>query len=108
MSEVFELDQLQAQRVQAGRSYLEFLRVQAMSAGIYVLPVGGNDPQSHHSQDEIYYVISGAGKVRLGKDEQRVEQGSVIFVEAGLEHRFFDIERQLVLLIAFAPAEEAQ
>ena len=108
MSEVFELDQLQAQRVEAGRSYLEFTRVPTMSAGIYVLPVGGNDPQSPHSQDEIYYVISGAGKVRLGKDEQRVEQGSVIFVEAGLEHRFFDIKRQLVLLVAFAPAEEGQ
>ena len=106
MSEVFELDQLQAQRAQAGRSYLEFMRVPAMSAGIYVLPVGGSDPQSPHSQDEIYCVISGAAKVRLGKDEQRVEQGSVIFVEAGLEHRFFDIERQLILLVVFAPAEE--
>ena len=108
MSEIFELDQLQAQRVQAGRAYLEFVRVPAMSVGIYVLPVGGNDPQSPHGQDEIYYVISGAGKVRLGENEQRVEQGSVIFVEAGLEHRFFDIKRQLVLLVAFAPAEEGQ
>ena len=108
MSEIFALDQLLTKLVQSGRSHLEFVRVPAMSAGIYVLPVGGNDPQSPHSQDEIYYVISGAGKVRLGKDEQRVEQGSVIFVEAGLEHRFFDIERQLVLLVAFAPAEEGQ
>jgi mannose-6-phosphate isomerase-like protein (cupin superfamily) len=107
VSEVFELDQLQAQRVQAGRSYLEFVRVPAMSAGIYVLPVGGNDPQSPHSQDEIYYVISGAAKVRLGKDEQRVEQGSVIFVEAGLEHRFFDIEQELLLFVVFAPAESS-
>jgi mannose-6-phosphate isomerase-like protein (cupin superfamily) len=107
VSEVFELDQLQALQVQAGRSYLEFVRVPAMSAGIYVLPVGGNDPQSPHSQDEIYYVISGAAKVRLGKDEQRVEQGSVIFVEAGLEHRFFDIEQELLLFVVFAPAESS-
>jgi mannose-6-phosphate isomerase-like protein (cupin superfamily) len=105
VSQVFELDQLQAQRVQAGRSYLEFLRVPAMSAGIYVLPVGGNDRQSPHNQDEIYYVISGSAKMKLGQEERRVEQGSVIFVEAGLEHRFFDIEQELALVVVFAPAE---
>ena len=105
MSEVFELDQLQAQRVHRGGSYLEFLRVPAMSAGIYVLPVGANDPQSPHNQEEIYYVIGGSAKMKLGKHERRVEQGSVIFVEAGLEHRFFDIEQELALLVVFAPAE---
>lgn len=77
-----------------------------MSAGIYVLPVGGNDPQSPHNQDEIYYVVSGAAKVRTGNEETRVEKGSVIFVEAGVEHRFFDIEKELVLLVVFAPAED--
>jgi len=30
----------------------------------------------------------------------------VIFVEAGVEHRFFDIEKELVLLVVFAPAED--
>jgi hypothetical protein len=32
----------------------------------------------------------------------------VIFVEAGLEHRFFDIKEELVLLVVFAPAEQDQ
>jgi hypothetical protein len=38
VSELFALDNLLAQRDQAGRSYSEFLRVPAMSVGIYVLP----------------------------------------------------------------------
>jgi quercetin dioxygenase-like cupin family protein len=50
-------------------------------------------------------VISGAAKVRLGSEQRAVVKGSVIFVEAGLEHRFFDIEEQLVLLVVFAPSE---
>jgi hypothetical protein len=29
----------------------------------------------------------------------------VIFVEAGLEHRFFDVEAELVMLVVFAPEE---
>ncbi len=113
MTEVFALDELLAKRLQARRSYLEFLRVPAMSAGVYVLPAGAPDPQQPHHQDEIYYVVRGKAKMRLVSkehDEERAEErsvgeGSVIFVEAGLEHRFFDVEQELVVLVVFAPAE---
>jgi mannose-6-phosphate isomerase-like protein (cupin superfamily) len=104
-TEVFALDQLLAKRVQVGRSYHEFLRVPAMSAGVYVLPAGAPDPQKPHSEDEIYYLVSGKAQMRIGAEKRSVGQGSVIFVEAGLEHRFFDIEEELVVLVIFAPAE---
>jgi mannose-6-phosphate isomerase-like protein (cupin superfamily) len=107
MSEVFDLDNLLAQRDQGGRSYLEFLRVPAMSAGIYILPAGGGDLQRPHEQDEIYYVLSGRAKLRLANQEKPVAEGNVIFVEAKLDHRFFEIEEELVLLVVFAPAEES-
>jgi len=105
VSEVFALGQLQAKRSKERKSYLEFLRVPAMSAGLYVLPAGADDPQSPHNQDEIYYVVTGAAQMRLGSNERNVAKGDVIFVEANLEHRFFDIEEELVLLVIFAPAE---
>jgi hypothetical protein len=31
----------------------------------------------------------------------------VIFVEAGQEHRFFDIQQELVVLVVFGPAESS-
>jgi mannose-6-phosphate isomerase-like protein (cupin superfamily) len=105
VSEVFDIDRLLTERAQSRRAYLEFLRVPAISSGIYTLPAGGTDLQKPHDQDEIYFVISGAAKVRLGNEERLVVKGSVIFVEAGLEHRFFDVEEELVLLVVFAPAE---
>jgi quercetin dioxygenase-like cupin family protein len=43
--------------------------------------------------------------VRTGNDVRSLQKGSVIFVEAGIDHRFFDIEEELVLLVVFAPAE---
>jgi len=104
-TEVFALDQLLAKRLQGGRSYLEFLRVPAMSAGVYVLSAGAPDPQNPHGEDEIYYLVSGKAKMRIGAQEHSVGEGSVIYVEAGLEHRFFDIEEELVVLVIFAPAE---
>ncbi|MCK7526822.1 MAG: cupin domain-containing protein [Ignavibacteriales bacterium] len=33
-----------------------------MSMGLYVLPTGGGDPQSPHTEDEVYYVVSGRGE----------------------------------------------
>jgi mannose-6-phosphate isomerase-like protein (cupin superfamily) len=104
VSEVFSTAELLA-RVSDQRRYHEFLRVAAMSAGVYVLPRGATDKQSPHTEDEIYYVIRGRAKMRLGGSERSVGPGDVIFVERNLEHRFFDIVEDLALLVVFAPAE---
>jgi mannose-6-phosphate isomerase-like protein (cupin superfamily) len=101
----FDISELQKQRAGTGRRYLEFLRVQAMSAGVYVLSAGGNDPQSPHKEDELYYVVRGRARMMIAKDKQTVKEGSVIFVAANVEHRFYDIEEELVVLVFFAPAE---
>ena len=104
MSAIFEVGPLR-NGVSAAKPYEEFLRVPAMSAGLYVLPRGGSDRQSPHQQDEIYYVVRGQAKVRIGSRESAVGPGTVVFVEAGAEHRFFAIEEELVLLVVFAPPE---
>ena len=105
MSEVFALDELLAKQLQSNRSYFEFLRVPAMSAGVAVLPAGATDSQQPHHEDEIYYVVRGKAKMLIGTEDRVVGAGNVIFVEAGLEHRFFDIEEELVVLVVFAPEE---
>lgn len=103
--EFFQLDQLEQQRAQAGKSYLEFLRVPAMSAGVYSLAADGTDPQKPHKEDEMYYVVRGRARMRVGSQDHAISQGSVIFVAAELEHRFYDIAQELVVLVFFAPAE---
>jgi mannose-6-phosphate isomerase-like protein (cupin superfamily) len=103
--EFSQIDQLEKQRAQAGKSYLEFLRVSAMSAGVYTLPAGATDRQKPHKEDELYYVVRGRARMRAGSEDHEVSQGSVIFVAAGVEHRFFDIVEELVVLVFFAPAE---
>jgi mannose-6-phosphate isomerase-like protein (cupin superfamily) len=77
-----------------------------MSAGIYVLAAGSADRQSPHKQDEMYYVIRGRARMRAGSEDQSVKAGSLIFVPAEVEHRFYEIEEQLEVLVFFAPAEE--
>jgi quercetin dioxygenase-like cupin family protein len=52
-------------------------------------------------------VVRGNAKMRLGREERSISKGDVIFVEKNLEHRFFAIEEELVLLVIFAPAESS-
>ena len=103
--EFFQFDQLEKQRAQTGKSYLEFLSVPAMSAGVYTLPAGGTDLQKPHREDEMYYVVRGRARMRVGSADQDVGQGSVIFVAAEMEHRFYDIAEELVVLVFFSPTE---
>ncbi|HEY6769717.1 MAG TPA: cupin domain-containing protein [Candidatus Sulfotelmatobacter sp.] len=104
-AEFFTTDNLENDRTQSGLRYLEFLRVPAMSAGVYVLSAGGSDPQKPHQQDEMYYVLRGRARFQAGKEDREVAVGSVIFVAAGVEHRFYDIADELSVLVFFAPAE---
>lgn len=101
----FELDQLLDERVSAGKLYLEFLRVSDLSMGLYVLPAGGTDPQQPHTEDEVYYVVSGRGKIRVAEEDRAVTAGSIVYVEKNVEHRFHSIEEELQVLVFFAPAE---
>jgi quercetin dioxygenase-like cupin family protein len=100
---------IEEQRSASGRSYKEFLRVPAMSAGVYVLPAGSIDHQNPHREDEIYYVIRGHARFTAGpedkKEDKEVSAGSVIFVAAGVAHHFYDITEELEGLVFFAPAE---
>lgn len=107
VAKFLELGILQAERLKAGKRYLEFLRIPAMSAGVYVLSAGGADPQKPHHEDEIYYVVRGKARMRAGAEDQSVTAGSVIYVAAEVEHRFYDISEELVVLVFFAPAETA-
>jgi mannose-6-phosphate isomerase-like protein (cupin superfamily) len=106
MTHFFHMDELNRLRAGKGKLYLEFLRVPAMSAGVYVLPAGGTDPQKPHRQDEMYYVVRGRARMQIGSEHAEVRAGSVIFVEAEAEHRFYDIEEELEVLVFFAPAEQ--
>ena len=83
----------------------EFLRVPALSMGVYALSAGADDPQTPHGQDEVYYVVSGHGVLRVEDVDQPVQSGSLVYVEANAQHHFHSISEDLTALVFFAPAE---
>jgi mannose-6-phosphate isomerase-like protein (cupin superfamily) len=106
--DAWELDELESARTASGRLYHEFISVPDLSGGLYVLEAGATDPQSPHTEDELYVVMSGRATVMVGGEVRPVRSGSVIFVGAGVDHRFLDIEERLVLLVMFGPAEDSR
>jgi mannose-6-phosphate isomerase-like protein (cupin superfamily) len=103
--EAFELAHLINQQNQSGQDYLEFLRVPALSAGLYMLAAGAIDMQQPHTEDEVYYITSGRGFIRVGAEDHPVEAGTLVYVKAHVEHRFHTITEDLRVLVFFAPAE---
>lgn len=103
--QAYELAQLISQRADSNKLYLEFLKVPDLSMGLYALPAGGTDPQSPHSEDEVYYVVSGRAKIMVADEDRDVQAGSIVYVAKNVAHHFHSIEEDLTILVLFAPAE---
>jgi mannose-6-phosphate isomerase-like protein (cupin superfamily) len=103
--QAFELAPLLEAHKQSNKLYLEFLKVPDLSMGLYILPTGGTDPQSPHTEDEVYYVVSGKAQVLVADENRDVQSGSIVYVAKNVAHRFHSIEEELTLLVFFAPAE---
>jgi mannose-6-phosphate isomerase-like protein (cupin superfamily) len=109
--ETFDVASLEAARAEVqrrtGELYLEFLRRDSMSCGLYVLEPGADDPQEPHEEDEVYVVLGGRAQLTVAGRPQPVGPGSVVFVARTVPHRFHDISERLSVLVFFAPAESA-
>lgn len=99
---IFELDKLLARQAAESTPYLEFLRVPSLSCGLYTLKAGAKDLQAPHDEDEVYAVIAGRARLRVGGQEQDVGPGSILFVRATEEHSFVEILEDITLLVFFA------
>jgi quercetin dioxygenase-like cupin family protein len=106
--DIFEISEVDEARRQSGRAYREFLRVPALSVGLYAIPAGGQDPQQPHTEDEVYYVVRGRAMFRVGEEDRAVQPGTVLFVAAGVAHHFHTVTEDLLVLVFFAPAEYSQ
>ncbi|MFK0255389.1 cupin domain-containing protein [Streptomyces sp. NPDC090445] len=101
----FRLDELEAERLANDGAYLQFLHERNMSVGLYALDAGQSDPQQPHRQDEVYFVVSGRASITVGEETTTVARGSVVYVPAGVPHKFHHISEDLKVLVVFSPPE---
>ena len=101
--DAFDMSEILGGHKQNGELYHEFFKADRLSVGLYVLGVGATDPQTPHTEDEIYYIVSGAGTIEVAGENRPVSAGSVIYVDAHVDHRFHSITEELSVIVVFAP-----
>ena len=70
----------------SGQTYGEVLAASGFDVGLY--RPEGSDPQGPHKRDEIYVVAAGTGAFLRGEERTDCKPGDLLFVPAGVEHRF--------------------
>jgi mannose-6-phosphate isomerase-like protein (cupin superfamily) len=61
----------------------------------------GTDPQQPHTRDELYFVASGTGEFVCGDTRQAFGTTDILFVAAGVPHRFENFSGDLVVWVMF-------
>lgn len=81
------------------RSFAKVMEHGSMSVEIY-RPVK-KDLQTPHKQDEIYVIVSGSGEFLNDGKRALFNPGDVLFVAAGVEHRFENFTDDFVTWVIF-------
>lgn len=89
---------------QMPQQFFRLLNRKDLTIGVLRIQPGGLDMQGTHTQDEVYAVVGGRGLLRLGDVDHPVSPGSIVFVPAGLAHRFHGNKELLTLAYVMIPA----
>ncbi len=76
------------------------------SLAVITHPAGTASVAHHHTAaDEVYFVWSGRGRVRVDGEERIVETGDLVQIRPGQRHKLWnDGPADLVLIVTCAPA----
>jgi len=90
------------EKIKKGDSYFHtFINRPSLAAGILVLRPGEEDAQEPHDSDEVYYVISGDGYLRIGDKDYAVSKGRLFFVARDAKHHFHGNKKELRAIYFF-------
>ncbi len=90
------------EKIKKSDSYFHtFISTSGLAAGVLVLRPGEEDTQEPHDSDEIYYVISGDGFLRIKNKDNKVSKDRVFFVARNVRHYFHGNKKELKVLYFF-------
>lgn len=82
-----------------GKEFIELFTYGTLAVEIY--RPRKVDRQKPHSRDEVYVIISGTGYFVNGENRQPFVPGEVLFVPAGVVHRFEDFSDDFATWVFF-------
>jgi len=78
-----------------------FINKSSLAAGVLVLKPGEEDTQEPHDSDEVYYIISGDGFLKIKDKDYKVSKDKLFFVAKDVEHYFHGNKKELKVLYFF-------
>jgi len=78
-----------------------FINRDSLAVGLLVLQSGEEDTQTPHASDEVYYVISGDGFLKINNKDYSVSKDKLFFVAKNVEHCFHSNTQELKVLYFF-------
>ena len=89
-------------KIKKSNSYFQtFINRDNLATGVLVLQPGEKDTQEPHDSDEVYYVISGDGFLKIKNKDYKVSKDKVFFVGKDVEHCFHGNKKELKVLYFF-------
>ena len=93
-------------KIKNGKSYFQtFLNKESLAVGVLFLRPGEKDTQEPHESDEIYYIISGNGFLRISKKSYPVKKDQIYFVARNIPHHFYGNTKNLSALYFFGGSD---
>ena len=90
------------EKIKNSTSYFStFINKDSLAAGILVLQPGEEDIQTPHDSDEIYFIISGNGFLKIKDKDYKVSKDKLFFVAKDVEHFFHGCTKELKVLYFF-------
>lgn len=90
------------EKIKNNNSYFQtIINKSNLAAGVLVLNPGEKDTQMPHDSDEVYYVISGDGFLKIKNKDYKVSKDKLFFVARNVEHCFHGNTKKLKVLYFF-------
>ncbi|MDQ2052246.1 cupin domain-containing protein [Natronolimnohabitans sp. A-GB9] len=83
------------------------LDTESLTVGLkrYRETTAGQKGSRKHTQDELYYVLTGAGTIMVGEKTYSVAAGDLLSVEEGVSHDIVEVDEELIVLKVFADSD---
>ena len=90
------------EKINNGSSFFHtFINKDSLATGVLVLKTGEEDTQTPHDSDEVYFVLSGNGFLKIKDKDYKVSKDKLFFVAKDVEHYFHGNTKELKVLYFF-------
>ena len=89
----------------SGSYFSTFIDKASLAAGVLLLEPGDEDTQTPHENDEIYFILSGDGFLKIKNKDYEISKNKLFFVAKNVKHFFHGNTEELKVLYFFGGSD---